>query len=155
MAARNLLSFPLLVLCLVACDPGEGLLAQCEQAVARLPPADDGQSESLEGDWQEATAACKELAVARSSLASKGSALVQEIADRRSVIEKAIAARVAAKAKAAQEAAMAAEIADCTSKRWVSACEQNGVPQGGAFEADSPAKCEKRAQGFRHAAQIS
>lgn len=144
--------FVLVVLSLAGCDPGEQLLKPCEDAMATLPSQDDGTAPEPPGDWERARAACEKLAKANSKLASKGSALVAEIDAREGALKKAIADRIEAERKAAEAAkaeALKKEIDSCKSKQWVSACESNGVPQGGAFYSDSPQECEKSAQDFR------
>lgn len=120
----------------------------------RNPHEDDGKATELTGDWEGARAACEKLANAKSKLSPKGSELVAEITAREAVLKRAIADRIDAERKAAEAAkaeALKKEIESCKSKQWVSACENNGVPQGGAFYADSPQECEKSAQGFREA----
>jgi hypothetical protein len=54
----------------------------------------------------------------------------------------------AARTKAAK-AARNAELAACKSQRWVSYCELNGVPSGGAFRKSTPDECNKAADDFR------
>lgn len=129
---------------LVGCDRGAHLLEECTEAVAKLP------TQAPEGEtmwtrvWGDAAQKCQDLADSKSKQAAQGQEHVAAIEARRKEIEGVLLGRKTARENAERQAARQAVIAACPQgEKWVSVCELNGQPTGGAFYKNTLDECEE------------